>query len=82
MPWRICEIGNNKYEVINCITGKPRGTGLTLEKAQAQLRILNKAYKGKSSMYKCSCGCSTSKILRKTTSDRGINKPYEKTKPE
>lgn len=78
MPWRICELGNNRYEVINCITGESRAKNTTLEKAQAQLRILNKEYENhKTPPYECTCGCFKSRIMRKTTSDRSVNKAYE-----
>ena len=40
MPYEIKHISSNKFQVINRINGKIRSRGTTLEKAQAQVRLM------------------------------------------
>ena len=40
MPYEIKHISSNKFQVINRISGKLHSKGTTLEKAQAQVRLM------------------------------------------
>ena len=40
MPYEIKHISSNKFQVINRITHKIHSKGTTLEKAQAQVRLM------------------------------------------
>jgi len=40
MPYEIKHVSRNKFQVINRISGKLHSKGTTLEKAEAQIRLM------------------------------------------
>ena len=40
MPYEIKHVSRNKFQVINRISGKLQSKGTTLEKAEAQVRLM------------------------------------------